>query len=165
MEATQHFVGVGSALEDLDRDLFRELLVRSLGEIYGAHAAAADLAQNAVIADTLAGARCLFVQRAQTGIEIIRERLDLFAGAGEERFHLAAHAGVVATCALHEAGALRRFELERVTDDTLDVLPALRSHGRDRRAAPSEQRGEVSGMRGSGVRATRLGRRSAVSLP
>ena len=50
-EAAQHGVRVHAALDQLDRDLLLELPVGALGEIDGAHAAAADALQDLVVAD------------------------------------------------------------------------------------------------------------------
>ncbi len=44
MEAGQDFIGIGAALEQLDRDQLFEVLVRAPGQPDRAHAAAAELA-------------------------------------------------------------------------------------------------------------------------
>ena len=58
-EAAEDGVGVHPALDQLDRDALLKRVVCPLGEIDGAHAAASDLADDAVGADPSADRRAL----------------------------------------------------------------------------------------------------------
>jgi hypothetical protein len=135
-EAAQHLVRVHAALDDLERHSLLEMLVRALGQVDHAHAAAADLVDDAVGSDARPGSERLVaaeVIRAQLGEERRRERVDgvadcrlCFGRAFEQREHLAVQLLVSGARALQGSLALGRCDVERGREHLVDLLPAFR---------------------------------------
>ena len=146
-EAAQDLVGVHAALDDLERDALLELLVRALGQIDHAHAAAADLLDDAVRPDAHAGSERRVVagkavrvqlgeERCGEGVDGVADRLLGCRLALEELEHFAAQLLVAVARAPYEGFALGRCDVERGGEQLVDSLPAFRGEGvhRHRRA-------------------------------
>src|SRR5690606_17035046 len=118
-EAAQHLVRVHAAFDDLERDAPVELLVRALGQVDRAHAAAADLVHDAVGPDAYPGSgrrvvagKAVRVQlgeeRCGEGVDGVADRLLGCRLALEELEHFAAQLLVAVARAPYEGFALGR---------------------------------------------------------
>ena len=130
-EAPVELLGVGAVAQELDRDLAAELAVDALGEVHHAHAAATELAHDAVRADAPVAQRLRGERRCRGG----RRRSRIPAGDSCAASSASTSARSSASCAQRSLShAPRRvgIEIERVLEDLLDLGAA---RGRERHGA------------------------------
>ena len=124
-EAAQRFRGGQPGRQELDGDPLLELPVVPLREPDGAHAAAADLADQAIWADQPAGQRTAVV--GEPGRVDGVERAGSI-GLGEQRSHFRHEPAPLAARRVQEGLALIRGQVERVAQQPLDVGPGRFRH-------------------------------------
>jgi len=155
LEPQQDLVGVGPRPQQLDGDGLLELTVGALGQIDRAHAAAAQLPQQAPGADPRAGrvrrplpgeaAGELAPQRSRgQGVRLERRRRP--AGEPEQFLHLRPQAGIAGAGALEPRRPLLGGQVEQLGQQVVDPGAAVRVaavHGREPGSSVPQPQGSL----------------------
>lgn len=131
-EAVEDEVGVEAAADEFDGDLGVVVVVVAFGEVDGAHATAAEFAEDAVGAGAFGegGGEVVLENGLEGGGEAFFEEagLDLVV-AGEQGGEFGEEGGVVSAGGGEEGGALVRGDVEGGVEEVFDLLPAVGGHG------------------------------------
>ena len=126
-EAREHLVRIHAPLDQLDRDPLAEAAVRALGQVDGAHAAPAELADHAVGTDPASHDRLLAVHLREGD----RRRLDEAPGPlvrPQQALDLGAERGVLAALAIEQGRPRIRRKRQGGVEERLEPLPAISAH-------------------------------------
>ena len=107
-------VGGWKTTDQLDRDLALIFAIRAFGQIHATHAAVADFADDAIVADAPAEPRCGCVEmRCGGGGDTRSERIAGFVVAREQGVEFVAQGEIVAACNGRKTSALFRRQRDR----------------------------------------------------